>query len=217
MGLVAGLLVPGEFAAQASCATRVPSRNQRRTRTACLRQLSARLPVRVPRRRRSSCSRLDKNSTAWSRTGSVAVYVTLIERRTPVKLMFGRTTFIPGYCVFVLYRSKFGVSPGVRAAATQSYQRLPGKAQYPDYLTDQIRPCWPNHPEARWELAWLYQLWTLAYLASRPSPRDIADWHDRWSPGVLRRLSHIMRRCEGGCQRHPGIKACGEARRRVPL
>ena len=32
------------------------------------------------------------------------------------------------------------------------------RAQYPDYLADQIRPCWPNHPEARWELAWLYQL-----------------------------------------------------------
>ena len=31
------------------------------------------------------------------------------------------------------------------------------RAQYPDYLADQIRPCWPNHPEARWELAWLYQ------------------------------------------------------------
>ena len=34
------------------------------------------------------------------------------------------------------------------------------RAQYPDYLADQIRPCWPNHPEARWELAWLYQLWS---------------------------------------------------------
>ncbi len=26
------------------------------------------------------------------------------------------------------------------------------RAQYPDYLANQIRPCWPNHPEARWEL-----------------------------------------------------------------
>ena len=44
------------------------------------------------------------------------------------------------------------------------------RTQYPGYLADQIRPCWPNHPEARWELTWLYQLWSLAYLTRRPSP-----------------------------------------------
>jgi hypothetical protein len=25
------------------------------------------------------------------------------------------------------------------------------RTQYPGYLTGQIRPCWPHHPEARWE------------------------------------------------------------------
>ena len=45
------------------------------------------------------------------------------------------------------------------------------RTQYPGYLADQIRPCWPNHPEARWELTWLYQLWTLAYLTKRPAPK----------------------------------------------
>lgn len=74
------------------------------------------------------------------------------------------------------------------------------RVQYPDYLADHIRPCWPNHPEARWELAWLYQLWYRAYLADRPEPRDAADWHDRWLPGVLRHLSLTMRRCRVGCQ-----------------
>jgi len=62
------------------------------------------------------------------------------------------------------------------------------RTQHPDYLADQIRPCWPNHPEARWELARLYQQWSLTYLAKRPAPRDAADWHDRWSSGVIRRL-----------------------------
>lgn len=56
------------------------------------------------------------------------------------------------------------------------------RTQYPGYLTGQIRPCWPSHPEARWELAWLYQLWTHAYLTKRPAPKDAADWHDHWSP-----------------------------------
>jgi len=84
------------------------------------------------------------------------------------------------------------------------------RTQYPDYLADQIRPCWPNHPEARWELGWLYQQWSLAYLAKRPSPKDAADWHDRWTPGVFRRLSAVMSQCEPGCQRqvaHDGLDA----------
>jgi len=73
--------------------------------------------------------------------------------------------------------------------------------QYPDYTAGHIRNCWPNHPEARWELAWLYHLWTRAYLADHPAPKDAADWHDRWAPGVIRRLDAVMRRCEAGCRR----------------
>jgi hypothetical protein len=91
------------------------------------------------------------------------------------------------------------------------------RAQYPDYLADQIRPCWPNHPEARWELAWLYQQWSRAYLAKHPEPRDAADWHDRWSPGALHRLSKVMSRCEAGCSRLPSLAASGSDRRRLAL
>ncbi|HEX3923312.1 MAG TPA: hypothetical protein VHY31_13575 [Streptosporangiaceae bacterium] len=79
------------------------------------------------------------------------------------------------------------------------------RLQYPGYLVGQIRPCWLNHIEARWELAWLYQLWSLAYLARRPEPRAAADWHDRWFPGVTRRLGQIMAKCEGACERQPGL------------
>jgi hypothetical protein len=81
------------------------------------------------------------------------------------------------------------------------------RAQYPDYLPDQIRPCWPNHPEARWELAWLYQLWSRAYLADRRAPKDAADWHDRWSPGVIRRVGAVMSRCEPTCRRLQSTEA----------
>ena len=91
------------------------------------------------------------------------------------------------------------------------------RTQYPSYLAGQIRPCWPNHPEARWELTWLYQLWTRAYLTSRPAPKDAADWHDRWTPGVTRRLSQTMRRCEQTCQRQPVHETAADPRRRVPL
>ena len=88
------------------------------------------------------------------------------------------------------------------------------RKQYPDNLTDRNRPCWPNHPEARWELAWLYQLWSAAYLADRPTPRDAADWHDRWSPGAIHRLTRVMSQCEGKCIRQPSTKTAGDPQRR---
>lgn len=69
------------------------------------------------------------------------------------------------------------------------------RQQYPSYLADRIKPCWPNHPEARWELTWLYQLWTLTYLTTRPTPKDAGDWHDRWAPGVIRRVAAVMANC----------------------
>ena len=75
------------------------------------------------------------------------------------------------------------------------------RVQYPGYLADHIRPCWPNHPEARWELAWLYHLWSGAYLADQRMPRDAAEWHDRWLPGTAHRLRRVMNRCEQVCQR----------------
>jgi hypothetical protein len=75
------------------------------------------------------------------------------------------------------------------------------RAQYPDYVAEQIKPCWSNHPEAKWELAWLYQLWSVAFLAKHPDAKAAADWHDRWCPGVLRRLGAAMSRCKGTCYR----------------
>jgi len=90
------------------------------------------------------------------------------------------------------------------------------RTQYPGYLAGQLRPCWPSHPEARWELTWLYQLWTRAYLTRRPAPKDAADWHDRWTPGAIHRLAQVMRRCEQTCQRQPAHKTAADPRRRVP-
>jgi hypothetical protein len=78
------------------------------------------------------------------------------------------------------------------------------RAQYPGYLADQLKPCWPIHPEARWELAWLYQLWSLTYLTRHPTPKDAADWHDRWLHGAIQRLSGLMRGCERGRTHQPG-------------
>ncbi len=107
-----------------------------------------------------------------------------------------------------------GQQRGERLSELSDWVETVLRTQYPGYLAGQIRPCWPNHPEAMWELAWLYQLWTRAYLTSRPAPKDAADWHDRWTPGVIRRLSQTMRNCEETCQRQPGRQAPADPLRR---
>jgi hypothetical protein len=75
-------------------------------------------------------------------------------------------------------------------------------------LAGQIRPCWANHPEALWELTWLHHLWCRAYLTKRPDPKNAADWHDRWLPGVLRRLGTVMTGCDEACQSWPPAGQC---------
>jgi hypothetical protein len=79
------------------------------------------------------------------------------------------------------------------------------RVQYPGYLANAIRPCWPAHPEARWELAWLYQLWLHAYLSDHPALPEAANWHDRWAPGVIRRLASVMHGCAHACQQLPAM------------
>ena len=91
------------------------------------------------------------------------------------------------------------------------------RTEYPDYIADQIKPCWPNHPEARWELACLYQLWSAAFLAKRPVAKAAADWHDRWSPGVLRRLGVAMSRCQDTCHRQPSLVPRSNPHHRAPV
>jgi hypothetical protein len=61
------------------------------------------------------------------------------------------------------------VKPSSASSATGS--TLSCASDTPDYLADHVKPCWPNHPEARWELTWLYQLWTLTYLTTRHPQR----------------------------------------------
>lgn len=56
-----------------------------------------------------------------SRAGSVAVYVALIKRRAPIKLIFGRTAFLPGLCVFCPHLNTFGASQPQSHTVTDRY------------------------------------------------------------------------------------------------
>jgi hypothetical protein len=68
----------------------------------------------------------------------------------------------------------------------------------PSYPDSAPAACWPNHWQAVWELSTLAAEWRRIY--QRPSP-DLAgalDFHDRWLPGVARRLAVIQADCTTG-------------------
>jgi hypothetical protein len=95
------------------------------------------------------------------------------------------------------------------------------RTQYPDYLADQIRPCWPNHPEARWELSWLYQQWSLTYLRQTTGAKRRGGVA---RPLVPRRNSPPEHRHEPlrsslppPTRRQPGLETAGDSLSRVPL
>jgi hypothetical protein len=73
--------------------------------------------------------------------------------------------------------------------------------QYPAYMA-RLRPCWPNHPEAVWELSTLMAEWERVY--GDADNRDLAGalwWHERWLPGVIARLDKAITCDELGCRR----------------
>lgn len=55
--------------------------------------------------------------------------------------------------------------------------------------------CWLWHPDVIEELTWLRHAWTCAYRAEAASQALAWDWHDRYRPGVVRRLRELAGRC----------------------
>jgi len=65
--------------------------------------------------------------------------------------------------------------------------------RYPDAA---LPSCWAWHPAVVEELWWLRQAHHAAFAGPRASWREVADWHDRLRPGVVRRLTRITTGCE---------------------
>lgn len=75
------------------------------------------------------------------------------------------------------------------------------RKHYPGYLA-RIPQCWPNHPEAVWELSTLSAEWGRIY--ADDENRDLASalwWHERWLPGTIARLAAVITCDESGCRR----------------
>jgi hypothetical protein len=73
---------------------------------------------------------------------------------------------------------------------------------YRDYTEMAIRPCWPNHLAAVWELSTIRAEWRRVYDRKKPELAGALNWHDRWLPGVLARLEKAMHSCTAGGCRH---------------
>jgi hypothetical protein len=55
--------------------------------------------------------------------------------------------------------------------------------------------CWLWHPDVIEELLWLQQSWLAAYRDTHAPVSAAADWHDRYRPGVIRRIKDTAGRC----------------------
>lgn len=68
------------------------------------------------------------------------------------------------------------------------YLRYPDGAQH-------LPDCWLWHPEVVEELLWLRQAWAVAYHPGAGTPQLAGDWHDRYRPGVVRRIREQVGAC----------------------
>ena len=63
----------------------------------------------------------------------------------------------------------------------------------------ELRDCWPSHIHAVWELSTLAAAWHDAYGGPRPDLGCALEFHDRWLPGIMRRIADITRTCVPEC------------------
>lgn len=76
--------------------------------------------------------------------------------------------------------------------------------------------CWLWHPEVVEELLWLMCAWTAAYRDETATVALAGDWHDRYRPGVVRRIKQVVGTCS--LENHvPRGGRPGGARPVVPL
>ncbi|WP_239154264.1 hypothetical protein [Amycolatopsis sp. FDAARGOS 1241] len=66
--------------------------------------------------------------------------------------------------------------------------------RYPD-AAGVLPECWMWHPDIVEELLWLAAAWHTAYRDEDATVARAADWHDRYRPGVVRRIKGSA----GGC------------------
>ncbi|MPZ67344.1 MAG: hypothetical protein GEU83_18190 [Pseudonocardiaceae bacterium] len=72
--------------------------------------------------------------------------------------------------------------------------------RYPDAAAS-LPDCWLWHPDVVEELLWLMHAWCAAYQGPAASVSLVGDWHDRYRPGVVRRIKTTAGTCS--LENHP--------------
>jgi hypothetical protein len=70
------------------------------------------------------------------------------------------------------------------------------REQYGGY---ELRDCWPDHPQAVWELSTLAAEWHRTYDGPRPDLARALEFYDRWLPGTMHRITALTRGCVPQC------------------
>lgn len=75
---------------------------------------------------------------------------------------------------------------------------------YVRYLdsTTELTPCWAYHADVVTELLTLRDTWHAVYYGPAASPQAVQDWHDRYRPGTVQRVTAVLRGC--GLAKHSG-------------
>ncbi len=70
-------------------------------------------------------------------------------------------------------------------------------AVYVRYLTatDEFRACWAYHADVVTELLTLRDTYHAVYYGPAASPQAVQDWHDRYRPGTVQRVTKALRGC----------------------
>jgi hypothetical protein len=66
--------------------------------------------------------------------------------------------------------------------------------RYPDAAAG-LPECWLWHPDVVEELLWLMYAWLAAYRDGDATVARAADWHDRYRPGVVKRVKALAGNC----------------------
>jgi hypothetical protein len=92
-----------------------------------------------------------------------------------------------------------GLSPDDRAARLAELRQWADTVLRPEYGGYPLPACWASHPHAIWELSTLAAEWDRTYDRKSPDLNRALEFHDRWLPGTMRRITDITRRCGPEC------------------
>jgi hypothetical protein len=92
-----------------------------------------------------------------------------------------------------------GLSPEDRAARLAELRQWADTILRAEYGGYPLPACWASHPHAIWELSTLAAEWQRTYNRKHPDLNRALEFHDRWLPGTMRRITDITRKCNPEC------------------